>query len=109
VLLNICSVKFPEPPFNRNPAVVVFTTLPEMIWLGARTSRPVGPAYLLDFKLAFEWDDANLHHIARHQVSLEEASRSLKTIHSTLRPRPWTAKNAPRASAAQIEAGSSWW
>ncbi len=31
-------------------------------------------------------------------------SRSLRTIRSTLRQRPWTAKNAPRALAAQIAA-----
>ena len=51
MLLNICSVKFPDPPFSRNPAVVVFTTFPEMIWLGARTSSPVGPENSADDKL----------------------------------------------------------
>jgi len=29
----------------------------------------------LDSDLAFEWDDANRDHIARHQVSPEEAER----------------------------------
>jgi uncharacterized DUF497 family protein len=29
----------------------------------------------LDFDLVFEWDDANLDHIARHQVAPEEAEQ----------------------------------
>lgn len=32
----------------------------------------------MDFELAFEWDDANLGHIARHQVSLEEAEQVIE-------------------------------
>jgi len=36
-------------------------------------------------------------------------SRSLKTIPSTLRLNHWAGRNVPRASAARIEAGSSWW
>jgi uncharacterized DUF497 family protein len=33
----------------------------------------------LDFELAFEWDDANLDHIARHQVSPEEAEQLIES------------------------------
>lgn len=60
-------------------------------------------------EIEFDWDEANIGHLARHKVLPEEAEQVSSTIRWTLEWRSSKVRSAISTLARQLKAAYFWW
>jgi hypothetical protein len=63
----------------------------------------------LPTRIAFDWDQANREHIARHGVTPTEAAQVISGLRCQSKPRTGAERNGTPSSARPPPGGYSWW